>query len=86
MTVREVREGEPCPHPGCLSHRTHPCEGCGRVGGNYSLTCHWLRTQLAWIALDVPQAKDHPDQHEKCWRRKAGKARAALDKTKPGGG
>lgn len=25
--------GGPCSHPGCLSHRTHPCEGCGRVGG-----------------------------------------------------
>jgi hypothetical protein len=30
---RELRDGEPCGHPGCLSHRTHPCEGCGRVGG-----------------------------------------------------
>ncbi len=25
--------GEPCSHPGCLSHRSHPCEGCGRVAG-----------------------------------------------------
>lgn len=25
--------GEPCDHPGCLSHVTHPCEGCGRVAG-----------------------------------------------------
>ena len=23
--------GEPCAHPGCLAHRTHACEGCGRV-------------------------------------------------------
>lgn len=28
-----LREGEPCTHPGCLKHVTHPCEGCGRVGG-----------------------------------------------------
>jgi len=28
-----LRDGEPCTHPGCLSHLTHPCEGCGRVGG-----------------------------------------------------
>ena len=27
------RDGEPCSHPGCLSHVSHPCEGCGRVGG-----------------------------------------------------
>jgi hypothetical protein len=27
------RDGYPCSHPGCLQHITHPCEGCGRVGG-----------------------------------------------------
>lgn len=26
-------EGESCSHPGCLSHTTHPCEGCGRIAG-----------------------------------------------------
>ncbi|MCK5016518.1 MAG: hypothetical protein KAS32_05530 [Candidatus Peribacteraceae bacterium] len=30
------REGEPCDHPGCLNHISHPCEGCGRVGGKKS--------------------------------------------------
>lgn len=24
------RPGEPCGHPGCASHLSHPCEGCGR--------------------------------------------------------
>ena len=24
-------DGEECSHPGCLSHITHPCEGCGRM-------------------------------------------------------
>jgi hypothetical protein len=24
-------DGEPCHHPGCKSHVSHPCEGCGRV-------------------------------------------------------
>lgn len=28
-----VPEGVPCKHPGCLSHISHPCEGCGRIGG-----------------------------------------------------
>jgi len=28
-----LREGEPCSHPGCLHHVSHPCEGCGRVAG-----------------------------------------------------
>ena len=31
--LRALRPGEPCGHPGCLSHITHPCEGCGRIGG-----------------------------------------------------
>jgi len=26
---------QPCRHLGCLSHITHPCEGCGRIGGQY---------------------------------------------------
>lgn len=26
-------KGEPCDHPGCLNHVTHPCEGCGRIAG-----------------------------------------------------
>lgn len=24
---------DPCDHPGCLNHRSHPCEGCGRIAG-----------------------------------------------------
>ena len=29
----QLREGQPCHHPGCLHHVTHPCEGCGRIAG-----------------------------------------------------
>ena len=29
-----IKNGEPCSfHQNCLSHTTHPCEGCGRVAG-----------------------------------------------------
>lgn len=28
-----LKDGEPCGHRGCLSHLSHPCEGCGRIGG-----------------------------------------------------
>ena len=28
--------GIPCKHPGCLSHRTHPCENCGRQHGQFA--------------------------------------------------
>jgi len=33
-----LKDGEPCHHRGCLSHISHPCEGCGRVGGSTQLT------------------------------------------------
>lgn len=29
------KPNQPCRHLGCLSHITHPCEGCGRIGGLY---------------------------------------------------
>ncbi len=29
----DANDGEPCDHPGCLSHITHPCEGCRRIAG-----------------------------------------------------
>lgn len=28
-----LKPGEPCNHPGCLAHLSHPCEGCGRIAG-----------------------------------------------------
>ncbi len=33
--MREIKyfSGQPCNHNGCLSHVTHPCEGCGRKQG-----------------------------------------------------
>lgn len=30
---RFLEEYEPCDHTGCLSHVTHPCDSCGRIGG-----------------------------------------------------
>ncbi len=40
LTVPPIKvwpDGEPCDHPGCLYHASHPCEGCGRIGGRYAL-------------------------------------------------
>lgn len=34
-TNPEYPDGVPCEHPGCFSHRTHPCEKCGRISGIY---------------------------------------------------
>jgi hypothetical protein len=31
--LERLEDGEPCFHPGCLNHVTHPCEGCGRIAG-----------------------------------------------------
>lgn len=28
----ELQDGEPCHHPGCASHISHPCEICRRKG------------------------------------------------------
>jgi len=33
-----LKDGEPCSHKGCLSHISHPCEGCGRIRGKYMTT------------------------------------------------
>lgn len=31
--MNKWKDGEPCGYPGCLNHVSHPCEGCGRIGG-----------------------------------------------------
>lgn len=28
----KYKDGQPCDHPGCMAHISHPCEGCGRTG------------------------------------------------------
>ena len=28
-----LKPGQLCSHSGCLHHVTHPCEVCGRIGG-----------------------------------------------------
>lgn len=33
---KRYKDGEPCPHPGCRNHFSHPCEVCGRVGAKES--------------------------------------------------
>ncbi len=33
MKKIKYNDGEPCMHKGCLSHLSHPCEGCGRING-----------------------------------------------------
>lgn len=33
LSSKQLRPNEPCGHRGCLSHVSHPCEGCGRIAG-----------------------------------------------------
>ena len=39
---RPLKDGEPCSHPGCSSHISHPCEGCGRIGARGEYDPSWL--------------------------------------------
>lgn len=40
------RFGRPCPHQGCQSHVSHPCEGCGRINGIYATAAADLYSAL----------------------------------------
>jgi len=42
---RELFDFQPCGHPGCLSHVSHPCEGCGRIAGRASSVAAQHRVQ-----------------------------------------
>lgn len=33
LAARQLPDGVPCDHRGCLHHVSHPCEGCGRIAG-----------------------------------------------------
>lgn len=33
IPLKKLSFREPCSHPGCMSHVSHPCEGCGRIVG-----------------------------------------------------
>lgn len=50
------KDGEPCDHPGCLGHVTHPCEGCGRVAGRGSVRIAkttWGETRDVWLIKGI---------------------------------
>jgi hypothetical protein len=53
-------DGVPCDHPGCLSHVTHPCEGCGRIAGRAALIREEPRKPLSDMPLSEMTAKTPP--------------------------
>ena len=60
---------QPCQHSGCLSHQSHPCEGCGRTGGLYP-------TQAEWVEVGSVKAERASDP---IWVRGKGMARYLKD-------
>jgi hypothetical protein len=54
---------QPCNHKGCLSHISHPCEGCGRIGGegvvyeNISINCIGIDNKLHTCEPDKDTCK-----------------------------
>lgn len=55
-----MREGESYSHKGCLSHISHPCEGCGRIGGRT------LRTYI--VKADISKIKDIERRFNVTWK------------------
>lgn len=54
-TREELRDGEPCKHPGCLAHVSHPCEGCGRIAGRRENLRQAAEESIAgYMALEYP--------------------------------
>jgi len=52
------RNREPCEHPGCLNHITHPCDGCGRIAGQKVLSdllgCPFCKAHAAELFEEKP--------------------------------
>lgn len=61
---RELRDGVPCGHPGCLSHISHPCEGCGRVGGRS--TDDWVAHKAVEDGANVGAAGSPVEEAPSC--------------------
>jgi hypothetical protein len=38
IPVKVLKSGQPCDHPGCIAHSTHPCEVCGRINAKGDVT------------------------------------------------
>lgn len=56
-------DGVPCGHAGCLSHISHPCEGCGRVGGVHSEKNRGVGMQAL---RDICAGKISPNKFHNC--------------------
>ena len=79
MNFKIYKDGEPCKHPGCLQHVTHPCEGCGRIAGKYDILQkifakiaefereNSCRPRALYVGInELYELKDHPKVFEVC--------------------
>jgi hypothetical protein len=64
MDAKVLRSGGPCNHVGCLSHISHPCEECGRVGGR--ITINVSEQELIRIGRLVSQGIKEVLPHTGC--------------------
>lgn len=94
ISTAALPDGVACPHPGCLSHFSHPCEGCGRIGGRYQVLPPfgenliesvneegWSKSRDLKLELD---AKGKPFNPYDCAGCRAAMKHAYSDATTPG--
>ena len=48
----KYKDGQPCEHRGCLNHLSHPCEGCGRIGG-VGIVCVLEDKEITVVPFDI---------------------------------
>lgn len=58
---KELKDGEPCGHPGCLHHVTHPCEGCGRIAGRTEKP-EKPRVRFCWLCGNKLRGNHHVEK------------------------
>ena len=51
-----LQPGQPCSHPGCACHLSHPCEGCGRyaAGTANGPDVEYARRYIEKLAVESP--------------------------------
>lgn len=84
VVTRPLKDGEPCGHPGCMHHVTHPCEGCGRISGHSVPASRVLKGgEVAVRETDLRellnQAEDVLDRYESRNPIQAGELRRSID-------
>lgn len=61
LPTRQLPDGVPCGHAGCLSHLSHPCEGCGRIGGRrpiYNMEDNAAQEKFLLTAVELKKIAD----------------------------